>query len=229
MASAGRAHPVEVAGVAARRSVVEVHGAAVTLWRAELPAGGPPGALLDTLAASELERIGRIRVRERAEAAAWSRVLLRAVLAHELSHEAVRVDLVHGDRGKPALGPVHQEPLHFNVSHTGAVWIAALSDRHALGVDVERLRPLQHVDALARRALGPGDRERWEFEVRAGAPAAEAFLRAWASVEARAKALGTGVESHGGRLVPGIETVPWRPLGPEEIGAGLVGAVAVAP
>lgn len=96
------------------------------------------------------------------------------------------------DRGRPLI--IDPVGLHVSLSHAEAVVAVALSWDAAVGVDVERLRPLADRDALARTALS-------ETEQQAVDELPEALkdaqvLRFWTRKEAVAKALGTGLATN---------------------------------
>ena len=77
---------------------------------------------------------------------------------------------------------------HFNLSHTDGLALIAVSRTRAVGVDVERVRPVRRAEAIARRVFS-------QEEADAVAEAAEGerdllFHRFWVAYEARVK-LGT--------------------------------------
>jgi 4'-phosphopantetheinyl transferase len=119
-----------------------------------------------------------------------SRRELREVLARYLDEQAEAIELVEGERGKPRLA---QEPpaLHFNLSHSGALALVALSSDREVGVDVELVKPGRDFAALAERALAPEDaaavREATESD------RADVFYELWTRHEARLKCLGLGL------------------------------------
>ena len=81
--------------------------------------------------------------------------------------------------------------LQFNVSHSGCLWVVALSDEDAIGVDVEQMRPLQCPHRLIRRYGSPGEQTHWQTLT----PQAREryFWELWVAKEAYSKALGTGL------------------------------------
>lgn len=85
--------------------------------------------------------------------------------------------------------------MRFNLSHSGAIAIYALSDEREVGVDIEMLErapsATRNEVAIARRMLGIKVAER----LLALAPhqRAEEFLRAWVAHEAVVKCLGLGL------------------------------------
>lgn len=95
--------------------------------------------------------------------------------------------LERGERGKPQLSTGE---LQFNLSHSGALAAVAVSAEHPVGVDIERLRPLEPI-ALARRFLAPEEADSLVAVPKAQQGAA--FLRLWTAKEAYVKALGTGI------------------------------------
>lgn len=89
---------------------------------------------------------------------------LRRVLATYLGEEPGQIRLGEGEHGKPRLEGATQ-PLEFNLSHSGDITLVAVSGEHAVGVDVERVRPRQP----------------------------EAYYWDWARREAHVKCLGVGL------------------------------------
>lgn len=121
-----------------------------------------------------------------------SRWELRQVLARYLDERPEAIELIEVERGKPRLAQ-ERPPLHFNLSHSGALVLVALSRDLEVGVDVERVKPERDFVALAERALAPEDAaavsEATE-DARAGV-----FYERWTHHEARIKCLGLGLSS----------------------------------
>ena len=188
--------------------------AEVHLWRAALDSHLWPGP--EGLPAAERERAAsflRAAPRARWVASRWA---LRGVLARYLDEQPAEIELEYGEHGKPRLAG---EPgLRFNLSHSGAVALIAVSGAREVGVDVERVEADRDPVALAEWALEPAD----AAAVRA-APADEragAFHELWARHEARLKCLGTGLAVPRGEAPAVVATLPLEP--------GYAAAVAVA-
>src|SRR4051794_18129928 len=164
------------------------------------------GGVLDD-SEREREREGRI-ARARGQAI-WgrSRGVLRELLARYLRADARSLRLSVEAAGKPVLAaePGGRAPLHFNVSHSGAVAVYAFATR-PVGVDVELARRSglrRDRVALARRAFGPPSAERLarlDREAQEGE-----FLRLWTRHEAALKLCGDGIG--GGRAAAPAD--PW--------------------
>ena len=90
--------------------------------------------------------------------------------------------------GKPQLAAQHA--VHFNVAHSHGLWMAAISRRTPIGIDVEQIRDDIPFDALARRFFQP-DKE-WAAAPNLGAVS---FFRFWTRREALLKAHGLTVFS----------------------------------
>jgi phosphopantetheinyl transferase len=115
---------------------------------------------------------------------------LRGVLALYLDEAAEEIALARDERGKPRLA-AEPERLAFNLSHSGALTLVAVSYGREVGVDVEQVKPERDLVALAERALDPED----AAAVRAagGDERTRAFYELWTRHEARLKCLGTGL------------------------------------
>lgn len=119
------------------------------------------------------------------------RAALRRVLAGLLgSHPAV-VEFEYSPFGKPALAGQHRAEVHFNVSHSHDLALIAASRGHAVGIDVEQLRPDFASEDIARRFFSPSERDalaQLPAEMRV-----DAFFRCWTRKEAFVKAIGEGL------------------------------------
>ena len=121
---------------------------------------------------------------------AWSRGARRnplELLAVLIDRPPGALRLRRGPYGKPALEP---DGPWFNWSHSEHATVVAVSSEVEVGVDVERLRPLPRVLALAERHL-PAEAPTLAAQV--PERRAEPFLAAWCRHEARLKCLGVGL------------------------------------
>jgi 4'-phosphopantetheinyl transferase len=117
------------------------------------------------------------------------RGLLRHLLGAYTGRDPQSLTFDYGPYGRPTLAEAPS--LSFNVSHSGDLLVMAFVLRRAVGVDVERIRPVEDVDALARRILTAAE-QRHFFSLSADARLS-AFFAYWTLKEAIAKALGSGL------------------------------------
>jgi 4'-phosphopantetheinyl transferase len=91
--------------------------------------------------------------------------------------------------------------LRFNLAHTSELALVAVTRCCDVGVDIEQLRPVHHLESIARRYLHPAEAKdilAAPLELRH-----DAFLRYWTAKEAVIKAIGTGLtDSLGAFRVP---------------------------
>lgn len=182
----------------------------------------------DYLSAEESSRLPQYRSRAAAERYVVTRSLVRVVLSERLGVAPREIAVSRTDMGKPVVA----EGVHFNVSHSGDLILLALSDEHAVGVDVERKREVSRVQSLAQRWLTESERADFDRLRSLGATDSEAFLRVWSLKEARLKALGVGIAGAMAAPQQSIEAIPLDglldSLGGPHVGQGYVGAVAFA-
>jgi hypothetical protein len=117
-------------------------------------------SLAAVLSSEERERARVLRFEEHREEAIFSRGMLRLLLGGCTGRSPAGLHFSAGPRGKPRLlgdGP------HFNVAHSGGLFLFALARDAELGVDVEALaeKPLRDIDAwscreAAVKAMGGG-------------------------------------------------------------------------
>lgn len=162
------------------------------LWlldlRATVESLGWQWAILSPRERGQADAMARPGLRRAAVAA---RAGLREVLAPYRAAAPGALEF-HRDRGgKPWLegGP------HFSLSRSSDLGLCAVSARREVGVDLERVRPIDDPDGLACRVLGRADLAAYLADRDGALP--ERFLRYWTGREAYLKALGVGL--------PGLE------------------------
>lgn len=93
--------------------------------------------------------------------------------------------------GKPVIANPLRQPLYFNLSHTQNLAALAVTRKAAIGVDVEKIKPVEQVRGLAERCFA--DEEiRYVFS---GEPESllRRFFKVWTLKEAYIKAFGCGM------------------------------------
>jgi 4'-phosphopantetheinyl transferase len=200
----------------------------VVVWLVDLdaaPADDDQRGVLDPA-----ERAKADRFRSPRSAVRWTaaRAGLRSILGAELDCAPADVRLAAGAYGKPILAPTHASALRFNVAHSDALALIAVSAQAEVGVDVERRRHTRDVVAVAHVGLPAAEAGR--IAARPPSEQQAAFLRAWVRHEARLKALGTGLRRgpevrRGPDLAPADE--PLVALLDLEAGPDYVAALAV--
>ena len=117
---------------------------------------------------------------------------LRRVLGARLHVRPESVELVYGERGKPALGRSFADSgLRFNLSRAGDVAIYAFSTEAEIGVDVEAVRAIPDADGIATHAFSR--RESVAYCALAERDKRLGFFNCWTRKEAFVKALGKGL------------------------------------
>jgi 4'-phosphopantetheinyl transferase len=127
---------------------------------------------------------------------ATTRSTLRHILGSLVGQSPAEVAIRIGPHGKPYLPEqARRAPLWFNVAHCDGIVLIALSRRAHVGVDVERLRPVDNWRQVAERVLTPAERVELHRDVDAGADPGEALLVRWCRLEAELKAIGIGLDA----------------------------------
>lgn len=164
------------------------------------------------------------------------RWLLRSMLGGLTGIEPQGLQIEAGAHGKLFLAGHERDGPCFNLSHSRDLAGVALIRDRRVGIDIEAERPLADPALLARRILGPRERER--FAALPESAREGALLAAWTRKEAVLKAVGTGIS---GRLrsielladagdhavVHEAEPQATWSLSPLAMPAGYQGAVAV--
>ncbi len=117
---------------------------------------------------------------------------MREILAAYRQSDPTDLRFRYNRNGKPLLDDM---PLGFNLAHSGALGLLAVGASRRIGVDIELIRPILHLESIARRLFDHKTQTRLmalEGDVRI-----EAFLREWTRLEAGVKAVGSGVFQSG--------------------------------
>lgn len=155
----------------------------------------------------ERERADRFLFRR--DAARWiaNRGVRREILGHYLGVAPHDVCFQVGPWGKAEpISPPEPGALRFNASYSDGLGLYVVARNRHVGVDIERLRPLPDLEAIARRMFSP-DEQRALFAL-VSTQRQEAFFACWTRKEAYIKALGQGLgyplERFTVSLTPGV-------------------------
>jgi 4'-phosphopantetheinyl transferase len=164
-------------------------GEGISFWRIDLPMEVRQVTVPDRLiCAQDQARAGRLRdALERFHFTA-SQAVLRSVLSALGCGPEDRIQIVRDGRGKPCLAG---NGLRFSLSRSGAAVLIGVSYSREIGVDIECMRYVPNLEALARNQLSAAEFAVWR---QACAEARNLnFLRYWTRKEACVKAAGVGL------------------------------------
>lgn len=117
-----------------------------------------------------------------------ARGLLRELLGATLGEPPAALRFRYGKRGKPSLDG---HDLRFNLSHSYGRAAYVLSPTREVGIDLERIRPVERAERIAERLFSAHERDALRG---LDAKAREhAFFKAWTRREAYGKATGAGL------------------------------------
>jgi 4'-phosphopantetheinyl transferase len=139
------------------------------------------------LSPDEAARAGRFHRTLHRDRYVVGRAVLRHVLATHLRCTPTDLEFCYGPMGKPSLRDDLID-LAFNLSHSEGAAVIGVTRRADIGVDIERIRPIPDVHALAREVFSLEER----VELTHAADPVRAFLNGWTRKEAFVKAIGIG-------------------------------------
>lgn len=163
----------------------------LVVWR--IPLEAPEAELAELLSADERARAVRFR-----PPGAWRRFVvahgwLRRILGAALDADPASLVFGIGPWGKPTLGgPWAAAGLQFNLSHSHELALLAVTTGPAVGVDLERLRPIPRATQLAERYFAAPERADLA-QVAGTAEETVTFFNCWTRKEAFVKAQGQGL------------------------------------
>ncbi|MCC5624774.1 4'-phosphopantetheinyl transferase HetI [Nostoc sp. CHAB 5715] len=165
----------------------------IHIWRIELD---QPEIQLQNLAATlssdEMARAERFYFQEHRQRFIAGRGIIRTILGRYLGIQPRQVQFNYQQRGKPVLADTFADSgLAFNLSHSQKLGLCAVNCTRPIGVDLEYIRPISDLEALAKRFFLPREYEM----LRSLSPnqQQEVFFRYWTCKEAYLKATGDGL------------------------------------
>ncbi len=172
----------------------------VRLWRVALDDAAALAAPA-WLSASEAQRAARFVFARDGQRYRAAHGMLRQLLWRHCGL-AAGVEFHLGAQGKPSLGP--SAAWQFNLSHSGAHGLIAISEGVAVGVDVEVVRPIDDLWLLAEQNFSHAELDALRQTPRGDQ--AHAFLTAWTRKEACLKAVGSGLSIAPASVDAGVQT-----------------------
>jgi 4'-phosphopantetheinyl transferase len=151
-------------------------------------------AILDN---RELARVDRLRREEDKRDYIVSHGILREVLGRYLDLAPRGVAFTYGPFGKPYVGEPGPERLEFNMSDSNGMLLIAVARGVAVGVDIEKHRPMEFLK-FARRFFT--EAEAAALAELAGDELQRAFFRIWTCKESYVKGWGYGIQRNVGKF-----------------------------
>jgi 4'-phosphopantetheinyl transferase len=143
----------------------------------------------ELLSQDELERANRFKFDRLADFYTFCRGSLRRILSRYLSTPPQAIRFAYGNMGKPSLAK--EATIDFNVSHSGDLFVCAITNGQLVGVDVEQIRPLRDIPSIAKNFFSLAEQSHLvdlDEEHRT-----LAFYECWTRKEAVIKATGQGL------------------------------------
>ena len=158
------------------------------------------------LSGDERSRADRFRFPDDRRRYIVARGTLRYLLGKQFDRPPQTIEFCYGEYGKPSVVLDNDGScnFHFNVSHSGELALCALGRRHRVGIDIEKLKPIQRLDSMMERCLSEEELAQVENETNL----TRAFLQRWTCKEAYLKAIGVGL-SQSMKTIE-VETMPLR-------------------
>jgi len=145
------------------------------------------------LSEDEQHRAARFRFEADRRKFVVARGVLRHLLSERLGCGAIALTFDYGKYGKPktTVSPTKGHDFHFNLSHSGEVALCALGGDRTVGVDIEKVRPIQRLESMMGRCLV--EAEKAKVISKPIDQRSHNFLRYWTCKEAYLKAIGVGL------------------------------------
>jgi 4'-phosphopantetheinyl transferase len=148
--------------------------------------------LRSIISADERQRADRFEFDRPRRQFIMTRAALRMLLGQMLNVPPVEVELIVYSQAKPRLGSPHEQSnLRFNVAHSCDLGLIAIAVACDVGIDVEAVREVTHLEPIARRHFHPA--ESAAIDALPPEQRTKAFLNCWTGKEAAVKSVGMGV------------------------------------
>jgi len=163
----------------------------VHVWPIKLEASAAQfSSLSRLLSEDEKRRAESFKFERHSRAFVISRGFLRLILADYLRQSPESIAFTYGLKGKPGLTP---SSIKFNLSHSEDMALLALTSGVEIGVDLEKIRPMNDLDNIARRFFS--EQECHDLMNLTPSSRNHAFFNCWTRKEAFLKATGDGLSA----------------------------------
>jgi 4'-phosphopantetheinyl transferase len=169
----------------------------------------PIQALANALSSAERDRAGRFTLKRDADNFIVRHTVLRALLGFYLHEQPGSIPLDIAASGNPSLPP--ESRIKFNMSYAGDMAVFAISQRCAVGVDIERVHPIDQASSIMESFFT--FEERWALRNVSPDLQMEAFYKCWSRKEALLKATGDNLS----RTVNSVSVLPILDEGPRSV------------
>ncbi|EDX84518.1 4'-phosphopantetheinyl transferase superfamily [Synechococcus sp. PCC 7335] len=169
-------------------------GEAVQVWQVPLQVSNDTLVrYTKCLSEDEISRAARFHFNSDRRKFVVARGTLRYLLGARFRCRAGAIAFGYSKYGKPEMRTASKgdRPFHFNLSHSGEIALCALGGDHVVGVDIEKVKPIQRLEGMLERCLVA--REKAVVESFATEKQPFAFLQYWTCKEAYLKAIGLGL------------------------------------
>jgi 4'-phosphopantetheinyl transferase len=173
--------------------VIPLEDGLIQIWAARLNCSAAELSSLEAvLSTDERARAAKYVFTRDRQAYMAARGILRSILA---SYVGLPPDLLVFETncyGKPSLNAASGgERIHFNVAHSGSLALYAVRTGGEVGVDIEQVRPLADLQAIAASTFSKA--ENLDLQSLPRHQYQEAFFTCWTRKEAFIKAVGQGL------------------------------------
>ncbi|MDO8953597.1 MAG: 4'-phosphopantetheinyl transferase superfamily protein [Gammaproteobacteria bacterium] len=144
----------------------------------------------EILSSEEQARANQFRFAKHRSHFIMARGILRHILAGQTGIQPKAIEFRYLEYGKPELLQNTSPALQFNVSHSDAMALYALTLEHSIGVDIEMIKPCNELE-LAKRFFAQDEYK--ALHALSAKDRTNAFFQIWTLKEAFIKALGTGL------------------------------------
>ena len=121
-----------------------------------------------------------------------SHYLIRLLLGHYLGNRFYRQEFYYNEHGKPLLeNDQKNNACYFNLSNAGNIFVFVLTKAGDLGVDIEKINPMDNMDDIVERFFSSSEKNK--YFMLSEKSRVNTFFTCWARKEALLKAMGLGL------------------------------------
>ena len=172
---------------------LKIHSNEVHVWRANLNVHSDRlRKYYQTLSTDERNRSARFKFQKDRDGYIAAHGILRVILSRYVALKPRHLRFCRNAFGKPSLDTsAGSVPIRYNMSHSQGLCLYAFSRDRDVGVDLEFLRSIDDMEAIARHFFSPQEVE--TLLALPGERQREAFYKCWTRKEAYMKARGVGL------------------------------------